>query len=124
MAYLAEQVSRPPSPSAADSKGAPPDDNLWESILKSVSTRRSIPSGNVLILGEPSSGKSTIANALLQRNSVGGKPGLTAMGGAPDAGSVLGLGGEWAGKSDFALGYQWTNVKEEGEEGASPLFYG
>lgn len=71
-------------------------------------------------LGEPSSGKSTLANALLQRNNAGGKGGLSNIGGAPDAGSGLGLGGEWAGKSDFALGYQWTNVKEEGEEGMLP----
>lgn len=87
------------------SRPASPEQNLWDSILNSVSTRRSIPSGNVLILGEPLTGKSTLANALLQR--------------APtDIGNE---NGEWFGKTDFALGYQWANVKEEGDEGLLAL---
>lgn len=83
------------------SRPASPEQNLWDSILNSVSTRRSIPSGNVLILGEPSTGKTTLANALLQRAANDARPET----------------GEWFGKTDFALGYQWSNVKEEGEEG-------
>lgn len=85
----------------AASRPASPEQNLWDSILNSVSTRRSVPSGNVLILGEPSTGKTTLANAFLQR-LVGGSRNES---------------GEWFGKTDFALGYQWANVKEEGEEG-------
>jgi Cdc6-like AAA superfamily ATPase len=83
------------------SRPVSPEQNLWDSILNSVSTRRSIPSGNVLILGEPSTGKTTLANALLQRLADGSRNET----------------GEWFGKTDFALGYQWANVKEEGEEG-------
>ena len=49
------------------------------------------------------SGKSTLANALLQRLADGSRNET----------------GEWFGKTDFALGYQWVNVKEEGEEGQS-----
>lgn len=86
---------------AEGSRPSSPEQNLWDSILNSVSTRRSIPSGNVLILGEPSTGKTTLANALLQR--------------PPEA--SRNETGEWFGKTDFALGYQWANVKEEGEEG-------
>jgi hypothetical protein len=85
----------------ATSRPVSPEQNLWDSILNSVSTRRSVPSGNVLILGEPSTGKTTLANALLQRLADGSRH----------------ESGEWFGKTDFALGYQWANVKEEGEEG-------
>ena len=82
--------SRPTSPDA------PPED-LWSSILDSVSSSRTIPSKQILILGEPSSGKSTIAAALLNKPA----------------------GQETAAdeKSDFALGYDWADVKDEGDEG-------
>ena len=66
--------------------------DLWSSILDSVSSTRSIPSKNVLILGEPSTGKSNIAAALLQK---------------PDNNE---------GK-DFALGYDWVDVKDDADEG-------
>jgi len=74
----------------------PPQD-LWSSILDSVSQSRSIPAKQVLILGQPSSGKSTIASALLQ------KP-------PPDDPSEANL-------PDFALGYDWADVRDEGDEG-------
>lgn len=90
------------------SRPASPEQNLWDSILNSVSTRRSIPSGNVLILGEPSTGKTTLANALLQRASTDSRNET----------------GERFGKNDFALGYQWSNVKEEGEEGVPSVTLG
>lgn len=79
----------------------PPQD-LWSSILDSVSRSRSIPAKQVLILGQPSSGKSTIASALLQ------KPLL-------DDSSEANL-------PDFALGYDWTDVRDEGDEGNTSLF--
>lgn len=95
---------------AEGSRPSSPEHNLWDSILNSVSTRRSIPSGNVLILGEPSTGKTTLANALLQRDA--------SVATGSGAGTTIAEGGsEWFGKTDFALGYQWANVKEEGEEG-------
>lgn len=84
--------SRPTSPDA------PPQD-LWSSILDSVSSSRTIPAKQVLILGEPSSGKSTLTAALLNKPTVE----ETA---ADD-------------KSDFALGYDWADVRDEGDEGES-----
>ncbi|KAI0065700.1 hypothetical protein BV25DRAFT_1879543 [Artomyces pyxidatus] len=84
-----ENESRPSSPDA------PPQD-LWSSILDSVSSSRSIPAKQVLILGQPSSGKSAIASALLQ------KP--------------LSDGGKDEPRTDFALGYDWADVRDEGEE--------
>ncbi|KAF9782183.1 dynein light intermediate chain-domain-containing protein [Thelephora terrestris] len=74
---------------------SPPQD-LWSSILDSVSRSRSIPAKQVLILGQPSSGKSTIASALLQ------KP-------PSDDPSETNL-------PDFALGYDWADVRDEGDE--------
>lgn len=85
-----ESSSRPESPEA------PPQD-LWSSILDSVSSSRSIPSKQVLILGQPSTGKSTLSSAFLQKPpSDGGKD-------------------EPA--TDFTLGYDWADVRDEGEEG-------
>lgn len=87
------EVSRSSTPEA------PPQD-LWSSILDSVSTSRSIPSKQILLLGQPSSGKSTLAAALLH------KP----------------LPGENKDKddtksSDFALGYDWADVRDDADEG-------
>ena len=79
----------------------PPQD-LWSSILDSVSQSRSIPAKQVLILGQPSSGKSTLASALLQ------KP-------PSDDPSDANL-------PDFALGYDWADVRDEGDEGKTIPF--
>ena len=82
--------SRPSSPNA------PPQD-LWSSILNSVSSSRSIPAKNVLVLGQPSTGKSTLVSALLQ------KPPADAGKDEP--------------RTDYALGYDWADIRDEGEEG-------
>ncbi|KAJ2929229.1 hypothetical protein H1R20_g7864, partial [Candolleomyces eurysporus] len=82
-------VSRPSSPEA------PPQD-LWSSILDSVSSSRSIPSKQVLLLGQPSTGKSSIASALLQ------KP---ISDEAKDDQRI-----------DFALGYDFANVRDDADE--------
>ncbi|KII95256.1 hypothetical protein PLICRDRAFT_34097 [Plicaturopsis crispa FD-325 SS-3] len=72
---------------------APPQD-LWSSILDSVSSTRSIPSKQVLLLGQPSSGKSTLASALLQK---------------PPS-------DETKADSDFALGYDWADIRDDADE--------
>jgi hypothetical protein len=77
--------------SPPDSPEAQPPQDLWSSILDSVSTSRSIPSKNVLILGGPQSGKSTLATALLGQPAVG--------------------------DSDFALGYDWADIRDDADEG-------
>ncbi|KAH9850830.1 DLIC-domain-containing protein [Lenzites betulinus] len=81
--------SRPSSPEA------PPQD-LWSSILDSVSTSRSTPAKQVIVLGEPSSGKSTLAAALLQ------KP-------VPEETKE-------EQRTDFALGYDWADVRDDADE--------
>ena len=85
--------SHPSSPEA------PPQD-LWSTILNSVSSSRSIPAKNILVLGQPSTGKSTLVSALLQ------KPAADASKDEP--------------RTDFALGYDWADVRDEGEEGLYP----
>jgi dynein light intermediate chain 1 len=75
---------------------APPQD-LWSSILDSVSSSRSIPSKQILVLGQPSSGKSTLVSALLQ---------------TPISDEVKDNE-----RSDFALGYQFADVRDDADEG-------
>jgi len=72
-----------------------PVENLWSSILDSVSSTRSIPSKQVLILGEKSSGRSTLASGLL------GRP----------------LDTTSKDNADFALGYDWADVRDDADEG-------
>lgn len=78
---------------------APPQD-LWSSILDSVSSSRSIPSKQILLLGQPSSGKSAIASALLQKQVSDEQK--------DDQ------------RSDFAIGYDFADVRDEADEGELP----
>ncbi|KAF8592779.1 hypothetical protein K439DRAFT_1610518 [Ramaria rubella] len=71
-----------------------PVENLWSSILDSVSSKRSIPSKQVLILGEKSSGRSTVSAGLLIKHVDDTKPDNT----------------------DFALGYDWTDIRDDADE--------
>ena len=82
--------SRPSSPEA------PPQD-LWSSILDSVSSSRSIPAKQVLLLGEPSSGKSSLASALLHKAPVEEV--------------------QEDQRLDFALGYDWADIRDDADEG-------
>ncbi|KAF8165637.1 dynein 1 light intermediate chain [Crassisporium funariophilum] len=81
--------------SRASTPEAPPQD-LWSSILDSVSSSRSIPAKQILLLGQPSAGKSTLASALLQ------KP----------------LSDEQKDdqRTDFAVGYDFADVRDEADE--------
>lgn len=74
-----------------------PVENLWSSILDSVSSTRSIPSKQILILGEKSSGRSVIAAGLLGKQPDDAQPD----------------------KTDFALGYDWADVRDDADEGGS-----
>jgi dynein light intermediate chain 1, cytosolic len=84
-----------------DSRPSTPPQDLWSTILNSVSSSRSIPAKNVLVLGQPSTGKSTLVSALLQ------KPPADAGKDEP--------------RIDFAVGYDWADVRDEGEEGLSSI---
>jgi len=78
----------------AASRPASPTEDLWSSILDSVSKSRSTPSKQILLLGEPQTGKSTITAALLQKQL--------------EKDQV---------HDDFALGYGWADVRDEADEG-------
>jgi dynein light intermediate chain 1 len=82
--------SRPTSPE-------PLPQDLWSSILDSVSSTRSIPSKQIILLGQPKSGKSTLAAALLHKSPIDQSK--------DDE------------KSDFAIGYDFTDVRDDGDEG-------
>lgn len=88
---MALETSRSSTPEA------PPQD-LWSSILDSVSSSRSIPSKQILLLGQPSTGKSTLASALLQ------KPVST-----DDQKEDQ--------RTDFAIGYDFADVRDDADEG-------
>jgi dynein light intermediate chain 1 len=83
-------ISRPSSPEAT------PQD-LWSSILDSVSSSRSIPSKQILLLGQPSSGKSTLASALLQKPISDDQKDDQRI--------------------DFAIGYDFVDVRDDADEG-------
>ncbi|EJU06359.1 hypothetical protein DACRYDRAFT_45062 [Dacryopinax primogenitus] len=78
-------------------RSSSPVQELWSSILNSVSATRSIPSKNVLILGEEHTGKSTLVRALLRKTEDDDQSG------------------------DFALGYGWADVKDDADEGVDTL---
>ncbi|KAJ7724865.1 dynein light intermediate chain-domain-containing protein [Mycena metata] len=80
--------SRPSSPE-------PPPADLWGSILDSVSSSRSIPSKQILLLGQPLTGKSTLAAGLLQKPPSDDKEDH---------------------RTDFAVGYDFANVRDEADE--------
>jgi dynein light intermediate chain 1 len=80
----------------------PPQD-LWFSILDSVSSSRSIPAKNILLLGEPGTGKSTLGAALLQKSP------------ADDSTRTETT------RLDFALGYDWADIRDDADEGQNSL---
>lgn len=90
------EISRSSTPEA------PPQD-LWSSILDSVSSSRSIPAKQILILGQPSSGKSAIASALLH------KPVSDEQ--KDDQ------------RTDFAIGYDFADVRDDADEGEHPSVF-
>lgn len=71
-----------------------PEQDLWSSILDSVSKSRSTPSKQILLLGEPRTGKTTLAASLLQKKV--------------DKEDV---------KDEFALGFDWSDVRDDADEG-------
>ncbi|TCD69233.1 hypothetical protein EIP91_008336 [Steccherinum ochraceum] len=82
-----------------DSRPASPEEqpqDLWSSILDSVSTSRSTPSKQILVLGQPSTGKTSLAAALLQKASTDEVKEDQRL--------------------DFALGYDWADVRDDADE--------
>ena len=80
------------------SRPTTPTEDLWSSILDSVANSKSIPSKQILLLGEPHTGKTTLAASLLKKEV------------DPDHS-----------KDDFALGFDWADVRDDADEGMSPF---
>ncbi|KAG6813441.1 hypothetical protein H0H92_011138 [Tricholoma furcatifolium] len=81
--------------SRSSTPDAPPQD-LWSSILDSVSKSRSIPSKQILLLGQPLTGKSSLVSALLQKPLSDEEKDET--------------------RSDFAVGYDFADVRDDADE--------
>ncbi|KAF7290898.1 hypothetical protein HMN09_01268200 [Mycena chlorophos] len=81
-----------------DSRAASPEptpQDLWGSILDSVSSSRSTPSKQILLLGQPSTGKSTLVAGLLQKPISDDKD---------------------ESRTDYAIGYDFADVRDEADE--------
>jgi len=84
----------------ANSRPSSPTQDLWSSILDSVSNSKSIPSKQILLLGEPRTGKTTLAASLLQKEVNKDHP-----------------------KDDFALGFDWADVRDDADEGKDLILF-
>jgi len=80
----------------SSSPEAPPQD-LWSTILNSVSSSRLTPAKNILVLGQPSTGKSTLVCSAADTSK--DEP-----------------------HTDYAVRYDWADVRDKGEEGMSLSF--
>ncbi|KAI8056302.1 dynein light intermediate chain-domain-containing protein [Gilbertella persicaria] len=100
----------------------PEKDEIWSSILKSVASTKMVPTKNVLILGEPGVGKSTLVQYL--KNDPGPqqpfeKEDHTPFSSAPS--HLYTPFTEEEDKNDLALGYTYVDVKDEENEAMARL---
>lgn len=118
--------------------------DVWSSLLNSVASSRLVPTKDVIILGDPLSGKSTLIELLKTAqstpssdpaadadksangglpNGAGGVNGNTGNGSAPvmvEMGTGTSEDNMFAGgqkKNDLALSYSFWNVEDEENEG-------
>ncbi|KAG5461124.1 MAG: hypothetical protein BJ554DRAFT_6730, partial [Olpidium bornovanus] len=99
-------------------------EDLWGSILKTVSTSRAIPTKNVVVLGDPNTGKSTLVAHLADASAAARVTNEAAGEEAADAAAV----GKKARKqstadprvfgenSELALSYSYADVRDEDNE--------
>ncbi|KAE8267926.1 hypothetical protein A4X09_0g4418 [Tilletia walkeri] len=111
--------------------GSEEQEDLWSSILNSVQSTRAVPTKNVLILGEPSTGKSTLLQFLAERspasyiNASGSAAALSATAAGAGAGQAAAVNNkavspmlEQGGDSvlDLGLSYgYWDAGDEDGD---------
>ncbi|KAL9940758.1 hypothetical protein V8E36_000246 [Tilletia maclaganii] len=92
-----------------------PQEDLWSSILNSVQSTRAVPTKNVLILGEPSTGKSTLLQALAEKSpasyiNTSGSTSALGKGASP----LLEQGGDSILDLGLSYGY-WDAGDEDGD---------
>ncbi|KAJ2558490.1 hypothetical protein EV175_000760 [Coemansia sp. RSA 1933] len=114
-------------PHLLSSKGAAEEDrtNLWETVLKEVSSSKAVATKNVLILGDSNSGKTGVVTQLLQASL---RPQFGNGQDSPPASMSTGLGGLnelvsdvdssaiSLSKHDLALSYSYMDVRDEDNE--------
>ncbi|KXS12064.1 dynein light intermediate chain [Gonapodya prolifera JEL478] len=76
--------------------GSEPNENIWNSLLSSAASSRQTPSKNVIVLGDPQSGKSTTIAAIKAANPTD-----------PQLSSKASVGG------DLALSYSYVDLRED-----------
>ncbi|PWN42077.1 DLIC-domain-containing protein [Ceraceosorus guamensis] len=112
------------------------DEDLWSSILDSVQSSKAVPLKNLIIMGEPGTGKTTILSSLAARapagfislpassssNSVGGQAQAGVSGAATGTPNLSGpehdlqTNAEVSGAADFGMGYGYWDVGDEDGE--------
>ncbi|KAL7410620.1 hypothetical protein BDY24DRAFT_170473 [Mrakia frigida] len=100
---------------ASSSTTSPP--NLWDEILNSVSgrTSSSVSKKNLIVLGEPQTGKSTLLSHILK----GSRSSLVEPIALPSTVKQAGSDSNPP-RLDLATGYEWVDVRDEGDEETLP----
>lgn len=114
----------PPAPSTAEAPAASEEqtDAIWSSILKEASSSKMVLQKNVLILGDPNSGKTNLIQHLrrdhremLNQNPAGAS-GATVTSAATN---TLSTQDEKIESNELALSYAYADIKDEDNEGNS-----
>ncbi|KAJ1665871.1 hypothetical protein IW140_002952 [Coemansia sp. RSA 1813] len=96
--------------------------NLWETVLKEVSSSKAVASKNVLILGDSNSGKTGVVTQLLQaslRPQFGNSqdfPSTAGLSGLNEPVSDVDSSAISLSKHDLALSYSYMDVRDEDNE--------
>lgn len=89
-----------------------PAESIWSSILKGAASSKMVIQKNVLILGDPNSGKSTLVQSLLRNhNEVLANTQQTNTASMPISQE------EKANSYELALSYTFVDIKDEDNEG-------
>ncbi|KAK5799310.1 dynein light intermediate chain-domain-containing protein, partial [Linnemannia elongata] len=89
---------------------------VWSSLLKSVASSRLVPAKDVIILGDPHSGKSTLIDLL---KTALPEPSSDALANGVDGSGAGGVNGHHQGGAngnDLALSYSFWNVEDDENE--------
>lgn len=90
---------------------APPQHDLWSSILNSVKSSKAVSTRNIVLLGEPKSGKSSLISALASTSPGGLIAGKSSY--APHDKTLASTSRHGAASNDLGLAYAYFDVGDE-----------